>query len=53
VFVGASLGGITSIGTAAVDPTRVAGIVLIDVAHRVDAAGRERLVEFFVITESS
>ena len=52
VFVGASLGGITSIGAAKADPTRVAGMVLIDVAHRIDVAGRQRLVEFFVSTES-
>lgn len=52
VFVGASLDGITTVGVAAADPPRAAGIVLIDVAHRVNAAGRERLVEFFVNTES-
>lgn len=51
-LVGASLGGITALTCAVVEPDRVSALVLIDVGHRVEAAGRDRLVEFFLSTES-
>jgi pimeloyl-ACP methyl ester carboxylesterase len=51
-FVGASLGGITSVALGARRPDLAAGIVLIDVAHRIEAEGRQRILEFFAGTES-
>jgi pimeloyl-ACP methyl ester carboxylesterase len=51
-LVGASLGGITALTCAVVEPERVCALVLVDVGHRVEAAGRDRLVEFFLNTES-
>ena len=49
ILVGASLGGLTSLVavTEAPDPERVArALVLVDVAHRVEVAGRERIGAF-------
>jgi pimeloyl-ACP methyl ester carboxylesterase len=45
-FVGASLGGITSLTLAALQPERVAAIALIDIGHRLEDAGVARIVEF-------
>jgi pimeloyl-ACP methyl ester carboxylesterase len=52
VFVGASLGGITSLTIAAIDPNRVEGIVLIDIGHRLEDDGVRRIVEFMTKHES-
>jgi pimeloyl-ACP methyl ester carboxylesterase len=52
VFVGASLGGITSLTIAAMDPNRVEGIVLIDIGHRLEDDGVRRIVEFMTKHES-
>lgn len=52
VVVGASLGGATAITLAASHPERVAGIVAIDIAHRVEEAGARRIVDFMVEHES-
>lgn len=51
-FVGASVGGITSITVGALAPDVVDSLVLIDVAPRMEAAGRERLIEFFTKVDS-
>jgi len=51
-LVGASLGGITALTLAVAEPVRVCALILVDVAHRVEVAGRDRLVEFFLETES-
>jgi len=51
-FVGASVGGITSITVGALAPAVVDSLVLIDVAPRMEAAGRERLIEFFTKADS-
>jgi pimeloyl-ACP methyl ester carboxylesterase len=52
VFVGASLGGITAVTLAAAHPELVAGIVLIDIGHRVEPEGVRRIVEFMSAHES-
>jgi pimeloyl-ACP methyl ester carboxylesterase len=52
LFVGASLGGITSLTIAAMDPNRVAGIALIDIGHRLEDEGVRRVVEFMTKHES-
>ncbi len=52
VVVGASLGGITAITLAAAHPELVAGIVLIDVGHRLEEAGVARIIEFMNAHES-
>src|SRR5205814_9897874 len=46
MFVGASLGGITSITLAAAHPDLVAGIVLIDIGHRIEEEGVRRIIGF-------
>jgi pimeloyl-ACP methyl ester carboxylesterase len=52
LFVGASLGGITSLTIAAMQPDRVAGIALIDIGHRLEDDGVRRIVEFMIKHES-
>jgi pimeloyl-ACP methyl ester carboxylesterase len=52
VFVGASLGGITSLTVASQSPTRVSGIVLVDIGHRLEDDGVQRIVEFMTKHES-
>jgi pimeloyl-ACP methyl ester carboxylesterase len=51
-FVGASLGGITSLTIAAMQPDRVGGIALIDIGHRLEDDGVRRIVEFMTKHES-
>jgi pimeloyl-ACP methyl ester carboxylesterase len=51
-LVGASLGGITSITYTARRPERVRGIVLIDVGHRLEAQGVQRIMEFLSAHDS-
>lgn len=51
-FVGASLGGITSLTIAALHPDRVAAIALIDIGHRLEDEGVARIVEFMQRHES-
>ncbi|MCU1463217.1 MAG: alpha/beta hydrolase [Acidimicrobiales bacterium] len=51
-IVGASLGGITAMTLAARHPELVAGIVLIDIGHRVEPEGVRRIVEFLSAHES-
>lgn len=52
VLVGASLGGITALTLAAASPSRVAGIVLVDIGHRLEDEGVQRIVEFMTAHES-
>src|SRR5437879_3112962 len=52
VVVGASLGGMTTITLAARHPELVAGIVLIDLGHRLEADGVRKIVEFMRAHES-
>ena len=52
VFVGASLGGITSITVAASHPELVAAIVLIDVGHRLEEDGVRKIMDFMGAHES-
>jgi len=52
VFVGASLGGITSLTIAAQSPSRVAGIALIDIGHRLEDEGVQRIIDFMTKHES-
>lgn len=52
VFVGASLGGLTSLAVGARRPDLVAGIVLIDVGHRLEDEGVRRIMEFMGAHES-
>jgi pimeloyl-ACP methyl ester carboxylesterase len=51
-FVGASLGGITSLTVAATHPDLVASIALIDIGHRLEDEGVRRIVEFMTKHES-
>jgi len=52
VLVGASLGGITSLTLAAAHPDLVAGIVLIDIGHRIEEEGVRRIIDFMTAHES-
>ncbi len=52
VFIGASLGGITSLTLAATRPERVAAIVLVDIGHRLEDEGVNRIIEFMTRHES-
>lgn len=52
VFVGASLGGITSLTLAAARPDLVAGMVLVDIGHRLEDEGVDRIIEFLTRHES-
>lgn len=51
-FVGASLGGITSLTIAAMRPELVGAIVLIDIGHRLEEEGVNRIVDFLGKHES-
>ncbi|MCU1429985.1 MAG: Chloride peroxidase [Actinomycetia bacterium] len=51
-FVGASLGGITSLTIASQSPTRVSAIALVDIGHRLEDEGVKRIVEFMTKHES-
>ncbi len=52
VFVGASLGGITSLTLAAARPDLVAGMVLVDIGHRLEDEGVDRIIDFLTRHES-
>jgi pimeloyl-ACP methyl ester carboxylesterase len=53
VVVGASLGGMTAVHLAAqVAPDRVAGIVLVDVGHKLESEGVRKIVDFMTAHES-
>ncbi len=52
VLVGASLGGMAGIVLADQMPDRVAGIALIDVAHKLEAEGVRKIVDFMTAHES-
>jgi pimeloyl-ACP methyl ester carboxylesterase len=52
VFVGASMGGIVSVTIAATRPDLVGGVVLLDVGHRLEPAGVERITAFLARHES-
>jgi pimeloyl-ACP methyl ester carboxylesterase len=52
VFVGGSMGGVVAVTVAAVRPDLVGGVVLIDVGHRLEAAGVERIAAFLSEHES-
>ena len=51
-FVGASLGGIVSLTLAAARPELVSAIVLIDIGHRLEDEGVNRIIEFMTRRES-
>ncbi len=51
-FVGASLGGIVSLTLAADQPGRVAAIALIDIGHRLEDEGVNRIIDFMTKHES-
>jgi pimeloyl-ACP methyl ester carboxylesterase len=50
VLVGQSMGALNAVALAAGHPDRVAGVVAVDVAPRVDAEGTQRIVDF--VTEA-
>lgn len=52
VIVGASLGGMASIVLAAQHADRVAGIVLVDVGHKLEIEGVRRTIDFMTAHES-
>jgi non-heme chloroperoxidase len=52
VFVGASMGGIVSVTVAARWPELVGGVVLLDVGHRLETAGVQRITAFLSEHES-
>lgn len=52
VLVGGSLGGITAVSLAAAHPALVAGLVMIDVGHRIETEGVERIIAFMTEPES-
>ena len=51
-FVGASLGGIVSLTLAAAQPELVGAIALIDIGHRLEDEGVNRIIEFMTRRES-
>jgi pimeloyl-ACP methyl ester carboxylesterase len=51
-FVGASLGGLTSIRLAEARPELVVGIALIDVGHRLEPEGVRKIIDFMSAHES-
>lgn len=53
VLVGAPLGGLTGIRLGAEHPDRVAGLVLIDVGHRLEPEGVRKIVDFMGPTSRS
>ena len=52
VLIGASLGGLTSFSVAAQQPELVAGMVLIDIGHRLEEDGVKKIMEFMGAHES-
>jgi non-heme chloroperoxidase len=52
VFVGASMGGIVSVTVSATDPDLVGAVVLLDVGHRMEPAGVQRITAFMAEHES-
>jgi pimeloyl-ACP methyl ester carboxylesterase len=52
VFVGASMGGIVSVTLSAARPDLVGGVVLLDVGHRLELAGVQRIAAFLSEHES-
>ncbi len=52
VLVGASLGGLASISFAAEHPDRLVGIVLIDIGHRLEDEGVQKIMDFMRAHES-
>jgi pimeloyl-ACP methyl ester carboxylesterase len=52
VFVGASMGGIVSVTVAASWPELVGGVILLDIGHRMEAAGVQRITAFLAEHES-
>lgn len=52
VLVGASLGGLTGIRLGAEHPDRIAGLVLIDVGHRLEPEGVRKIIDFMGAHES-
>ncbi|CAM3701157.1 alpha/beta fold hydrolase [Smaragdicoccus niigatensis] len=46
VLIGASLGGITSLVTEGENPGTSTGLVLVDIAPRIEAAGRDKIIAF-------
>ncbi|MCA1842471.1 MAG: alpha/beta hydrolase, partial [Actinobacteria bacterium] len=52
VFVGASMGGLVSVTVAATRPDLVGAVVLLDVGHRLEPAGVERITAFLAQHES-
>ncbi len=52
VFVGASMGGVVAVTVGARWPDQVGGVVLLDVGHRLEAAGVQRIAAFLAEHES-
>ncbi|MCZ7531385.1 MAG: alpha/beta hydrolase [Acidimicrobiia bacterium] len=52
VFVGASLGGITSLTLGVMEPDVVEAIVLVDIGHKMEKDGVRRIIEFMTAHES-
>ena len=52
VFVGASMGGIVSVTVAATRPDLVGAVVLLDVGHRLEVEGVQRITAFLAEHES-
>ncbi|MEY2476173.1 MAG: hypothetical protein QOG87_1488 [Actinomycetota bacterium] len=52
VLIGASLGGMTSITYTAAHPDEVAGVVLIDVGHRLEEEGVRKIIGFMQAHDS-
>jgi len=52
VFVGASMGGLTTIALTPRHPELVAGVVLIDIGHRLEGEGVQRIIDFMRSRES-
>jgi pimeloyl-ACP methyl ester carboxylesterase len=52
VFVGASMGGLVSVTLSATRPDLVGGVVLLDVGHRLESAGVQRIAAFLSEHES-